>query len=137
MAQSALVLVPKLTVALESVALTTSSSAAEFPTVLVTDWISVKPVPAVSVVADLLPSSPIIMSFAFEVDTPVTDGAPVVVPVAVYGRPVWESNGLLVFAPDIPNATAETPLVASPVVKVTVKEIEPPALKTAHHSEIR
>jgi hypothetical protein len=76
------------------------------------------------------------MSSGFVVDTPVTDGA-VPVPVFVYGKPELGSNGLLVFAPDTPNATAESPFVASPAPNVTVKEIEPPALKTAYHSEIR
>ena len=94
-------------------------------------------VPDVSVVAVLLPSSPIIMSFAVVVDTPVTVGSPVAVPVAVNGRPECESNGLPEFAPDTPNAIAEIPFVASPLLKLTVKEMEPPALKTAYHSEIR
>jgi hypothetical protein len=42
-----LVIVPKLTVALESVELTTSSSAAALPAVLVTDLIRLKLVPGV------------------------------------------------------------------------------------------
>jgi len=106
--------------------------------VLVCALTRVKLVPAVSVVADLLPSSPIIMSFAFEVDTcPVVVIGPPLVPVFVYGRPVWVSKGALVYAPDMPNATAEIPFVASPELKVTVSESEPPALKSAHHSEIR
>jgi len=100
--------------------------------------IRVKLVPAVSVVADLLPSSPIIMSFAFEVDTcPVVVVGSPLVPVFVYGKPELESKGLLVFAPDMPNATAEIPFVESPPANVTVIEREPPVLKTAHHSEIR
>jgi len=133
------VLVPKLTVALESGELTIWYSAAAFPAVLVTrieEPGNVKPAPAVSVVAALLPSSPIMMAFELVVDTPVTDGE-VPVPVALYGRPPFESKGLLVFAPDIPNATAEIPFVESPLLNVTVIEIEPPALNTAHHSEMR
>ena len=143
MAQSALVLVPKVTVALDSTAVTPPSSAAEFPTVLVCALIKVRVVegedmvPAVSVVADLLPSSPIIRSFAFEVDTPVTVGSPVAVPVAVNGRPECESNGLPVFAPEMPKAIAESPFVPSVLPNETVIESEPPALKTAYHSEIR
>ena len=97
-----------------------------------------KPVPlAVSVVVDLLPSNPMIRSFGFVVDMPVTDGAPVLLLTAVYGNPVWVSNGEVVFAPDMATAIAERPFAESPLENVTVIVMVPPAVKGAAHSEIR
>jgi hypothetical protein len=78
-----------------------------------------------------------IMSYAFDVYTPVTDGTLALVLVAVYGNPVWVSNGLAQFAPDMLNATTESPFDESPLLNLTVIVIEPPAGKTAHHSERR
>jgi hypothetical protein len=77
-----------------------------------------------------------IMSFLFVVDTPVTEGT-LLLPVAWYGNPLLVSKGLVVFAPDMANATAESPFDESPLENVTVIIIEPPAVKGAHHSEIR
>ena len=82
MAQSLLVLVPKVTVALDNVELTISDSAAAAvePVVGVRTIESPAPVgggvmvPAVARVVDLWPSSPIIRSLAFAVDTVATDG---------------------------------------------------------------
>ena len=95
-------------------------------------------VPAVSVVVSLLPSSPIIISSGLVVDTPDTDGALVPEAVAVAGRLAFGSNGLVVFAPDIPKTitspTSEEP--RGPLVNVTVIEVTV-ELATAYHSAIQ
>jgi hypothetical protein len=76
--------------------------------------------PAVALVVDLWPSSPIIISLAFDVDTLVTVGTPVVLAEAVLADP---SNGLAVLTPEIPNTITLSPLV-SLAAKVTVTEVK-------------
>jgi hypothetical protein len=63
------------------------------------------------------------MSFAIEVDTAVTVGAPLVLLEALYGNPLWVSNGVLVFAPDTPNTMTAPPSLARLALNVTVIEV--------------
>jgi len=77
------------------------------------------------------------MSFAIEVDTAVTVGAPLVLLEALYGNPLWVSNGVLVFAPDTPNTiTSPTWLLPRVPLNVTVIEVTV-ELATAYHSAIQ
>ncbi|MGA8903769.1 MAG: hypothetical protein WB661_02035 [Candidatus Bathyarchaeia archaeon] len=144
--------VPKLTVRPDSVLVTLPYSAAAPPSVPATwNLIRLRVVegdvfmePAFSVVVSLLPSSPIIMSpGTFEVDTPVTVGAPVTVEVATAGRLALGSNGqsvpghVPVFAPDTPNTiTSPTSSLARLPLNVTVIEVTV-ELATAYHSAIQ
>jgi hypothetical protein len=124
-------LAPKLTEALLNGEVASSYSAAALPSLPATwPFTSVRPVPAVSAVVVLSPSSPIIISSGFVVVTPVTVGVLAVLLLAEYGKPEFGSNGLLVFAPDTPNTTTaaaseedRVPLNVT-VIEVTV-ELEP------------
>jgi hypothetical protein len=65
---------------------------------------------------------PIIMSLAFDVLT-VTDGV-VLVPVAVAGRPALASNGVDVFAPEIPKIAIEAKSPENAAEMVTAESAE-------------
>jgi hypothetical protein len=124
MAQSLVEAVPKAADWLERVLVTTRYSAAVEldPELFVVISAPVEPamLPAVALVVDLWPSSPIIISLAFDVDTLVTVGTPVVLAEAVLADP---SNGLAVLTPEIPNTITLSPLV-SLAAKVTVTEVK-------------
>src|SRR5579872_1818143 len=98
-------LVPNATETLDCVALTTSCSVAIDKPEALRASISVKPVPAVSVVAPASAMPAIIMSLALDVETPVTVGT-LLEPVLVAGREALLSVMVLVSAPDTPKTDA-------------------------------
>jgi hypothetical protein len=130
-------LVPKPTVRPDCAEVTISPSAAAPSAWPDTSWvISVNGLAYVCVVLPLSPVSPKIMSYTPEVDMDPLVGSPLA-PSASFGTLVLVSNDPVLgeLAPDIPNATAVS-LFESVPENVTVIVILPPAVKSAHHSEI-
>jgi len=72
------------------------------------------------------------MSLAFDVDTPVTDGVPLPVLDALYGKPAFVSNGAAAFAPDMLKTTTAAAFAVERVpLNVTVTEVTAEVATTA------